>query len=56
MSPESKSVLVTGCSASGLGAAIATNVAKNGGHHVFATARDTSKIPDKFSNLKNVTV
>lgn len=53
MSP--KSVLVTGCSAGGIGAAIALNLAR-GGHHVFVTARDTSRIPGELRGLPNVTV
>lgn len=56
MVSKSKSVLVTGCSAGGLGAAIATNIAKTGSHHVFATARHTAKIPEELSKLTNVTV
>ncbi|KXX76167.1 NADPH-dependent 1-acyldihydroxyacetone phosphate reductase [Madurella mycetomatis] len=39
-----KTILVTGCSANGIGAAIANALAKQG-HHVYATARNTSKIP-----------
>ncbi|KAI1408931.1 NAD(P)-binding protein [Hypoxylon sp. FL1857] len=50
-----KSVLVTGCSAGGIGAAIAIDLA-NAGHNVFATARNTSKIPEELSSLPNVTV
>jgi NAD(P)-dependent dehydrogenase (short-subunit alcohol dehydrogenase family) len=50
-----KSILVTGCSAGGLGEAIALALAK-GNHHVFATARTPSKIPDELSRLDNVTV
>ncbi|KKY33536.1 putative short-chain dehydrogenase reductase family [Diaporthe ampelina] len=56
MAARSKSVLVTGCSAGGLGAAIATNTAKTSGHHVFATARHTAKISEELSKLANVTV
>ncbi|KAI0879530.1 NAD(P)-binding protein [Hypoxylon argillaceum] len=50
-----KSVLVTGCSAGGIGAALATTLA-NHGHFVYATARDTSKIPAGLSDLSNVIV
>ncbi|XXH01663.1 hypothetical protein Hte_008023 [Hypoxylon texense] len=50
-----KSILVTGCSANGIGAAIALELARHG-HHVFATARNTAKIPEALSSLGNVTV
>lgn len=50
-----KSILVTGCSSGGIGAAIALNLAKSG-HNVFATARSTPKIPQELSSLPNVTV
>ncbi|KAI1330304.1 NAD(P)-binding protein [Xylariaceae sp. FL0255] len=50
-----KTVLITGCSAGGIGAAIAATLAKHG-HHVFASARDISKIPEELSNLSNVNV
>lgn len=53
-SKPKKTVLVTGCSAGGIGAAIALALAKQG-HHVFATARNTSKIPAELSGLPNVT-
>lgn len=49
-----KSILITGCSADGIGAAMALVLAKRG-HHVFATARDTSKIPESLRSLSNVT-
>jgi len=50
-----KVILVTGCSAGGIGDAIAHSLAKRG-HHVFATARNPSKIPTALSSLPNVTV
>ncbi|KAI1821340.1 dehydrogenase with different specificitie [Xylaria intraflava] len=49
-----KTVLVTGCSAGGIGAAIALALAQRG-HHVFATARTVSKISPDLSQLTNVT-
>lgn len=56
MSAKSKSVLVTGCSAGGLEAAIAANIAQTSVHHIFATARHTAMIPEELSKLANVTV
>ncbi|KAI0449791.1 NAD(P)-binding protein [Xylaria acuta] len=50
-----KSILVTGCSAGGIGAALAITLAQHG-HFVFATARNTSKIPAELSGLSNVRV
>ncbi|KAK8061614.1 oxidoreductase- short-chain dehydrogenase/reductase family [Apiospora phragmitis] len=52
--PE-KTILVTGCSAGGIGAAIASALATHH-HHVFATARNISKIPESLSSLDNVTI
>lgn len=52
---KERSILITGCSADGLGAVLALTLAKQG-HHVFATARDTSKIPSELSSLPNVSV
>lgn len=52
-----KTILVTGCSAGGIGAAIAAALASPPHeHHVFATARDPSKISASLSSLPNVTV
>ncbi|KAI0430675.1 NAD(P)-binding protein [Xylaria sp. FL1042] len=53
--PTAKSVLVTGCSVGGIGAALALTLADRG-YFVFATARNTSKIPDDVSSLPNVKV
>lgn len=51
----SKSILVTGCSANGIGAALALVLAQKG-HHVFATARNVDKVPVALKGLENVTV
>ena len=50
-----KSVLITGCSAGGIGPALA-QVFQEKGYHVFATARNPSKIPSALSSAANVTV
>ncbi|KAI1308109.1 dehydrogenase with different specificitie [Xylaria venustula] len=50
-----KTMLVTGCSAGGIGAAIALALSQRG-HHVFATARTVHKIPSELSKLANVTL
>lgn len=50
-----KTIVVTGCSAGGIGAAVALALAKRA-HRVFATARTVSKIPPELSGLSNVTV
>ncbi|KAI2925485.1 hypothetical protein CBS147320_6178 [Aspergillus niger] len=49
-----RTVLITGCSANGIGSALAVALA-NQGHHVFATARSPSKIPSSLTTLSNVT-
>ncbi|CAG8952177.1 hypothetical protein HYFRA_00000916 [Hymenoscyphus fraxineus] len=55
MSP--KSVLITGSSAGGIGSAIALKLARyDPSNHIFATARNTSKISEELSSLPNVTV
>lgn len=53
--PTSKSIIITGCSEGGIGAALALALAKRG-HHVFATARDSLRVPQEVSSLPNVTV
>ena len=53
MSTTKKTILITGCSAGGIGAALAHTLASQG-HNVYATARNTSKIPTELSKLANV--
>ncbi|EME42831.1 hypothetical protein DOTSEDRAFT_72323 [Dothistroma septosporum NZE10] len=48
-------VLITGCSENGIGAALATEYQKRE-YHVFATARNTNKIPKSIASASNVTV
>ena len=55
MPPPKKSVLITGCSAGGIGTALA-EVFHERGYHVFATVRNPSKTPPTLSNAKNVTI
>jgi short-subunit dehydrogenase len=53
--PATKSILITGCSAEGIGAALALVLAQRG-HHACVTARNVDKIPDTLKNLSNVHV
>lgn len=49
----------TGCSTGRIGASIALSLAlshKKEGHDIFATSRNTSKIPKELHNLPNVTI
>ncbi|CAH0043371.1 unnamed protein product [Clonostachys solani] len=55
MAPRRKSVLITGCSAGGIGAGLAEGFCEKG-YHVFATARTTSKISQGLASASNVTV
>lgn len=50
MSAHFKYVLITGCSAGGLGSALALELAKRGTYHVFATGRN----PSKLQHLKDI--
>ncbi|KFA71215.1 hypothetical protein S40288_03873 [Stachybotrys chartarum IBT 40288] len=53
--PTPKSILLTGRSADGIGAAMALVLAQRG-HHIFATARNPAKIPEALRSSANVTV
>jgi len=55
MSLSQKYVLITGCSANGLGAAL-VDVFLQHDYHVFATLRTPSKAPSHFSTLSNITI
>ena len=50
-----KTVLVTGCSAGGIGSAVALALASRG-HHVFATARSVAKILPELADHPGVSV
>ncbi|KAI0135838.1 NAD(P)-binding protein [Daldinia grandis] len=54
MSFSRKSVLITGCSTGGIGAALA-EVFQEKGYHVFATVRNPSRLPPSLSRAANVT-
>jgi len=49
-----KSVLITGCSAGGIGAGLAEAFQKKG-YHVFATVRNLAKVPPNLSKAPHVT-
>ena len=55
MSPIQKYVLITGCSANGLGAALVDTFLQRN-YHVFATLRNPSKAPSHFQNIGNITM
>ncbi|KAL5315669.1 hypothetical protein ACEPPN_016539 [Leptodophora sp. 'Broadleaf-Isolate-01'] len=55
MSSPRKTVLITGCSAGGLGAALVEAFLKQN-YHVFATLRNPSKTPSHLTTLSNVTI
>lgn len=55
MTASPKSVLITGCSANGIGAGLAA-VFQEKGYHVFATLRTPSKLPATLARAPNVTV
>lgn len=55
MPPSRRYALVTGCSAGGIGAAIA-EAFHSKGFHVFATARTPSKISESLTKSDHVTV
>jgi hypothetical protein len=54
MAALKRSVLITGCSAGGIGAGLA-EAFRDKGYHVFATLRNPSKLPSALSNAPNVT-
>lgn len=55
MASARKFVLITGCSAGGIGSGLA-EVFRDRGYHVFATLRTPSKIAPALSKAPNVTV
>ncbi|KAG4422311.1 hypothetical protein IFR04_004577 [Cadophora malorum] len=55
MPTSRKTVLITGCSAGGIGAGLA-EVFHEKGYHVFATLRNPSNLPESLSQAPDVTV
>ncbi|PLB51533.1 dehydrogenase with different specificitie [Aspergillus steynii IBT 23096] len=55
MTTNPRTILITGCSAHGIGAALALNLARRG-HFIFATARSPTKVPESLTSLENVQV
>lgn len=54
MASNKRTVLITGCSEGGIGAAVALEYQQRG-YHVFATTRNTKKIPSSLTTLPAVT-
>lgn len=54
MAALKRSVLITGCSAGGIGAGLA-EAFREKGYHVFATLRNPSTLPSTLSKASNVT-
>lgn len=54
MALDRRTVLITGCSAGGIGEGLAIEYQRRG-YHVFATTRNIKKISNSLSSLPNVT-
>lgn len=52
MPPLKNFVLITGCSAGGIGAGLA-EVFREKGYHVFATLRNTAKLPANLNKVSH---
>ncbi|KAL7810201.1 hypothetical protein V8C26DRAFT_258211 [Trichoderma gracile] len=50
-----RTILITGCSADGMGAVLTLTLARQG-HFVFATARNAPKIPAELKSLPNMSI